>query len=128
MIAIFAGRLLRNAPCTIFGDGTATRDYVYVSDVVRAFAAAGEKAEATGAFNIGTGAETDVNTLYSKLATLAKSKRLALHADSRPGEAQRSLLDARRARDVLGWEPQVDLDTGLAQVYAALQQGDEETA
>jgi UDP-glucose 4-epimerase len=70
VVAIFCGRLLRDESCTIYGDGGQTRDYVYVGDVAAANIAALEH-QVDGAFNIGTGIETDVNRLYAELAELA---------------------------------------------------------
>src|ERR1700736_389395 len=72
VVAIFCGRLLAHQPCTIYGDGGQTRDYVYVGDVVRANVAAIDESVA-GPFNIGTGVETDVNQLYRVLAEAAGS-------------------------------------------------------
>ena len=118
VIAIFAGRLHAGSPCTIFGDGTNLRDYVFVADVVRAFTLASENAMAEGAFNIGTGVETDVNTLYEKLAHIAGSDSKAQHAPARPGESERSVLDVSFAEKRFGWRPSVTLDDGLATVWA----------
>ena len=117
VIAIFAGRLRHGTACTIFGDGTNLRDYVYVSDVVEAFMLATENPSAEGPFNIGTGIETDVNTLYSKLARVAGSVKKAEHAPRRPGESTRSVLDISSASAQFGWKPSVALDEGLANVW-----------
>jgi UDP-glucose 4-epimerase len=70
VVAIFCGRMLARQSCTIYGDGEQTRDYIYVSDVVRANVAALEQ-PASGAFNIGTGIETSVNRLFNLLAGIA---------------------------------------------------------
>ncbi|MDP1804027.1 MAG: GDP-mannose 4,6-dehydratase, partial [Acidimicrobiales bacterium] len=70
VVAIFAGRLLAGEPCTIFGDGNQTRDFVYVDDVVDAFARAANKGSGL-LMNIGTGTETSVNELYLTMATAA---------------------------------------------------------
>ena len=112
VVAIFATRLQRGEPCVINGDGTQTRDYVYVGDVV----AANLQALAVtppAVFNIGTGVETDVNGLYERLRAIAGSADAAEHGPGKPGEQRRSALDVTRARDELRWEPAVDLDTGL---------------
>src|SRR5277367_1679533 len=74
VVAIFCGRLLGGEPCTIYGDGRQTRDYVYVGDVAAANVAALEH-ECAGAFNIGTGRESDVNQLYQELAEYAGVKK-----------------------------------------------------
>ena len=113
VVAIFATRLLRGDQCVINGDGTQTRDYVYVDDVVRANLRATSVC-APAVFNIGTAVETDVNALYSRLRRLAKSTTEATHGAAKPGEQRRSCLDAGLAGTLLRWRPEVDLETGLA--------------
>ena len=118
VIAIFAGRLQSEAPCTIFGDGSNVRDYVYVSDVVEAFVTVAGHPDGQGPFNIGTAIETDVNTLYQALAAISGSSATPVYAEARPGESTRSVLDIRRAKDILSWEPTVHLKAGLAHVWS----------
>jgi UDP-glucose 4-epimerase len=115
VVAIFAGRLLRGEPCTIFGDGAQTRDYVFVDDVVDAFVRASDKGGGL-VLNIGTGVETSVNELYSTMARVAGVDRAATMAEARQGEVPRSSLDAGRAEMQLGWKPWTDLATGTAAV------------
>src|SRR3954462_5004815 len=103
VVAIFAGRLLSGEPCTIFGDGGQTRDYVYVDDVVDAFARAATRGAGL-LVNIGTGVETTVTELYDTMAATAGVPRRATHAPARAGELQRSCLDAGRAGIHLGWK------------------------
>jgi UDP-glucose 4-epimerase len=100
----------------IFGDGTQTRDYVYVGDVVAAtLAAAGH---AGGVLNVGTGVETSVLELYERIQRVTGVEREPEFAGSRPGELQRSVLDPSLAQRELGWEPQHSLDEGLAETWA----------
>jgi UDP-glucose 4-epimerase len=113
VVAIFAGRLLQGQPCTINGDGKQTRDYVFVGDVARANLLAAEKGF-SGALNIGTGVETDVNQLYAQLAQAARVDKAPAHAPGKPGEQKRSCLDVSAAREALGWAPEVKLADGLA--------------
>ncbi|MCU1355315.1 MAG: Nucleoside-diphosphate-sugar epimerase [Acidimicrobiales bacterium] len=115
VVAIFAGRLLSGEPCTIFGDGAQTRDYVYVDDVVDAFVRASDKGGGL-VLNIGTGVETSVNELYNTMARVAGVDRSATMAEARAGEVPRSSLDASRAEIQLGWKPWTDLPTGTAAV------------
>lgn len=115
VVAIFAGRLLAGEQCTVFGDGAQTRDYVYVDDVVDAFARAADKGSGL-LCNIGTGIETSVNDLYRTMADNAGVAADPEHAPARPGELERSCLDASRAGIHLGWEPFTDLRTGTAAV------------
>ena len=119
VVAIFAGRLLSGEPCTIFGDGTQTRDFVYVGDVVDAFARAGAPGVGDGfVCNIGTGLETSVNELYAAMAMAAGVSADAVHAPARAGELARSCLDPTLAGKVLDWTPETDLATGVAATLA----------
>jgi UDP-glucose 4-epimerase len=116
VVAIFMNRLREGEAPKIFGDGTQTRDYVYVGDVVAATLAAG--VHAGGVLNVGTGAETSVLELYERIERVAGVKREPELVDARPGELQRSVLDASLAKRELGWEPQRSLDEGLAETWA----------
>jgi UDP-glucose 4-epimerase len=115
VIAIFTSRLLAGEPCVVNGDGNQTRDYVYVGDVADAITRGVTSADATGVANIGTGAETTVNELHRRLARLAGGNRAAEHAPAKPGEQRRSVLDATRAKTLLGWSARTTLDEGLTQ-------------
>jgi UDP-glucose 4-epimerase len=115
VIAIFAGRLLSGEPCTIYGDGEQTRDYVFVDDVVDAFVRAAGRGSGLLA-NIGTGVETTVNQLYATMAAAAGVDAAPVMAPARPGELLRCALDVRRAAMHLGWQPWTTLDEGVRQV------------
>ena len=120
VVAIFSYRLWADEPCTLYGHGTPTRDYVHVLDVVAALRAASGK---TGIYNVGTGIETDVSALYARLAEAAGSKAEPLLGDLRPGELKRSCLDASRARAELAWEPKIAVAEGLASTYESMRAG-----
>jgi UDP-glucose 4-epimerase len=120
VIAIFCGKLLEGGTPTVFGDGSQTRDYVYVGDVVEANLAAAA-ADVGGPFNIGTGRETTVLELVDALAGLAGRPFEPEHAPPRQGEVQRIALDCSRARAELGWEARVDLSDGLARTLESLR-------
>jgi UDP-glucose 4-epimerase len=113
VIAIFCGLLKSGGRPTVYGDGTQTRDYIYVGDVVAAaLAAAGS--EVTGPLNVGTGKETSVLELATALGRLEGRAGFAPElAPARPGEVQRIALDASRAERELGWAPATRLDDGL---------------
>lgn len=114
VVAIFTQRLLNGQLVTINGDGLQTRDYVYVDDVAQANVAAIEYEGGSGAFNIGTGIETDVVTLFVQIRkSLGLSTRVR-HGPAKSGEQRRSVLDCTRARDELHWRPQVNVQEGLA--------------
>jgi UDP-glucose 4-epimerase len=112
VVAIFAGRLLADEVCTVYGDGEQTRDYVYVDDVVDAFVRAATRGGGL-LLNVGTGVETSVNQLYAAMATGAGVDRPAAYAPMRAGELVRSALDPARAAIHLGWRPWTDLGQGI---------------
>ena len=117
VIAIFCGRLRRGARLTIYGDGTQTRDYIYVGDLVRALLRAGD-ADAGGVMNIGTEEETSVLELVRHLSALNGAVMPEPDfADARLGELARSCLDTTRARDALGWHATTPIADGLALTY-----------
>jgi UDP-glucose 4-epimerase len=113
VVAIFCGRLLEGKPCTIFGDGGQTRDYVFAGDVAAANLLAAEK-RFDGPLNVGTGVETDVNTVYGLLARAAGVSRPAEHAPARLGEQRRSCIDPRAAFSAIGWKPALTIEEGLS--------------
>jgi len=111
VVAIFAGRLLGGEECRIFGDGEQTRDFVFVDDVVDAFARAATMGDGV-LCNIGTGVETSVNKLYRAMAAAAGVSRDAEYAPRRAGELERSSLNPSFAKMQLGWTPQTSLQAG----------------
>jgi UDP-glucose 4-epimerase len=128
VVAIFSDHLYTGKAPKLYGHGKPTRDYVYVGDVVKALMAASGK---SGTYNIATGVETDVATIWRELQRAAKEidapgaagDPQALEpqlADLRPGELQHSRLDISRAQRELGWRPQVPIDQGLRLTYQAL--------
>jgi UDP-glucose 4-epimerase len=120
VIAIFCGLLREGGRPTVFGDGTQTRDYIYVGDVVAA-AIAAAASDVSGPINIGTGRETNVLELAQALRDLGGRDDFEPEfAPPRPGEVQRISLDATRAEQALDWRPDVSLDEGLRQTLASL--------
>jgi UDP-glucose 4-epimerase len=115
VVAIFAGLLRDGEPCTIFGDGSQTRDFVYVDDAVDAFVRAATRGSGL-LCNIGTGVETSVNELYQAMAAAAGSDAPAVYAPARTGELARSALDPGRAGMHLGWAPWTSLQDGVTEV------------
>jgi UDP-glucose 4-epimerase len=114
VVAIFSRRLVVGETCQIFGPGKQTRDFVYGPDVARANLLALQN-DFVGAVNIGTGIETDVNTLYSLLCEAAGVSLRPVHLPAKPGEQLRSSIDNALAKRVLGWQPTVGLKEGLRQ-------------
>ena len=120
VVAIFAQRLLAGETIAINGDGKQTRDYVFVGDVAQANLAA-LTADYTGSINIGTGIETEVNTVAEHLQRITGSRDRAQYAAAKPGEQRRSALSWDRAADLLNWKPVVRLGDGLEQTVASLR-------
>jgi len=119
VVAILVGRMLEGAPCTIYGDGEQTRDFVFVDDVVDAFARAGSVPQAAGErMLIGTGAATTVNALFAHCAAATDYPHDPVGAPERAGEVRHSVVDASRARAVLGWTPWTGVVDGVAATIA----------
>lgn len=118
VVAIFAGRLLAGRPTRVFGDGSNTRDYVYVGDVVDAFVRAAGEVAGGMRLNIGTGVETSDRRLHTLVAEAAGAADEPELAPARLGDVPRSALDADLARELLGWAPRVDLAEGVARTVA----------
>jgi UDP-glucose 4-epimerase len=117
VVAIFLDRLLAGRAPTINGSGMQTRDYVHVSDVVRAnLAAAGRPGFQI--YNVGTGIETTVIDLYQALARAAGSTLAPVHGPAKPGEQQRSVIDGRLIRRELNLPQPLSLAEGLARTAA----------
>jgi UDP-glucose 4-epimerase len=115
VVAIFSEYFHQGKVPTINGDGTHTRDYVYVTDVARANLLALQSNE-TGAFNIGTNTAQSTNQVYDRVAQEFGHSEPAVHGPERPGEQVASQLDYSKAKRVLGWEPQINFDQGVTEV------------
>ena len=114
VVAIFSQGLLSGRPTKIFGDGTDTRDYVFVGDVVDAFVKAAGEAGGGQRFNVGTGVETSVRQLHTVIASAVGAADEPEFHPPRLGELKRSCLDISLAKRVIGWEPKVDIAEGVA--------------
>jgi UDP-glucose 4-epimerase len=111
VVAIFMGHLAGDGTPRIFGDGSQTRDYVFVGDVVDATLAALD--HPGGVLNVGTGVETSVLELYDAISRVSGVDREPELAPPRLGELQRSVLDPGLAERELGWRPRHSLEAGL---------------
>jgi UDP-glucose 4-epimerase len=121
VVAIFARALLSGKPTKIFGDGTDTRDYVFVDDVVDAFVKASGEAGDGQRFNVATGTETSTRALHTVIAHAAGTADEPEFHPPRLGDLRRSCLDISRAGEVLGWQPQVRIDDGVARTVEFFQ-------
>lgn len=114
VVAIFVQAMLSGEPTTVFGDGTNTRDYVYVDDVVDAMVRASAAVGGGRRFNIGTGVQTSDRALHTAVAAVVGAPDDPVFAPPRLGDLTRSCLAADSALTALGWQPLVDLEAGLA--------------
>lgn len=115
VVAIFMEMIHEGKKPVVNGDGTHTRDYVYVSDVVDANLRALES-EYVGYLNIGTGREISTNEVFRKVVAEMNVSIEEVHGPERPGEQERSALNAQKAKEVLGWEPKVSFEEGVKKV------------
>jgi UDP-glucose 4-epimerase len=117
VVAIFSHHLYTDQVPTLYGQGSPTRDYVYVGDVVSALLSASGR---SGTYNIATQVETDVATVWRELSKAAGKEIEPKLADLRPGELKHSCLDASLAERELGWKAEVPIAEGLRLTYEAL--------
>ena len=115
VVSIFSNKYFNGERPVIYGSGEQTRDYIYVQDVISALIKS-SKIQEDLFLNIGTGIETSVNQLSESLKTQFSSDLEPIFKDARDGELQRSVLDNTKARKLLNWEPQYDLDSGMIEV------------
>ena len=120
VIAIFCRRHHAGQPLTVFGDGRATRDYLFVGDVVDAIYRLLNTPEANKVYNLGTGIETSVNGLIDELQRVSGRSAQVHHADARHGEVARSALDAQNAWSTFAWRAQTGLAKGITITYSEL--------
>ena len=117
VISIFLGLLSQNKPPQIFGDGTQTRDYIYVGDVVAANLAAMSYKGKNWRFNIGTGKEISVLDLMDVMRTVSGRDINAEHVDPVKGEVYKIALDPSFTKSELDWDPKTDITAGMQKVW-----------
>ena len=122
VITIFCSRARSGQAPVIYGDGTQTRDYVYVGDVVRSFLAAADTGR-PGTWNVGTGTEVSVLDLVGIIAGVAGHPVTPEFAPARPGELLRSAVAIDRAVQDLSWRPAMPLAEGVRNVYRWIEEG-----
>jgi UDP-glucose 4-epimerase len=115
VVSIFLDRLAAGEPGTIFGDGSQSRDFVYVGDVVRAVLLAVD--HEGGVVNVGTGVETSILELHRLCALVAAVDAEPRFAEARPGDVRHSVVDPGRAERELGWRPERTLEEGLRETW-----------
>lgn len=114
VISVFLDQARRGEPLTVHGDGSQTRDFVHVSDIVRANLAAATSDHVGRAFNISTGDSVSIRRLAEIVVGVTDSESAIVHDDPRPGDVEHSQADLTNARTKLGYEPTVALEEGLS--------------
>ena len=125
VVAIFIDKILKTDQAIIFGDGTQTRDFIYVSDVVEACLLS-LKNDVIGEFNIGTAKETSILSLYKKLIKLSNLKVSRKFKKCRFPEAKRNSLSFKKFQNACNWEPKLDLDRGLKRTFDYFKKSNED--
>lgn len=120
VVAIFSQRLLASKKAVINGDGKQTRDFVYVEDIVDSNLLALDY-PGSEVFNIGTGIETDINTIFNLLKEKSDSGQKEIHGPPKPGEQKRSVLNFSKAKGLLGWSPKYKLEKGIEETVKYYQ-------
>jgi len=115
-ISLFVKRVLSDVPPTIYGTGKQTRDYMYIKDLIKAYDLVLKHDKPLGQpMNFGTGVEIRIVDLANKIIELCgkKGKIKPVHIAPRPGEVKRLVADYTRAKEILGWEPEYNIESGL---------------
>ncbi len=116
-MAIIEGR-----PITVYGDGTQTRDFVYVKDVARAHMLAASTARSIGkVFNVGAGVEVSINDLMERIEEVTGKKTTVQHKPWPEGDVRREFGDISLAEKTIGYSPETELTEGIRQVVRELQ-------
>jgi UDP-glucose 4-epimerase len=123
VVAIFAQQMLRGDRPTIFGDGSKTRDYVFIDDIVKANLALLEKGSGE-ILNLGWGEPVSDYKIFELVRAATAFEIDPKYAAVRPGEVEHIALDARRAQAAAGWVPQVSLPEGIARTVAFIRQSE----
>jgi UDP-glucose 4-epimerase len=116
VFGVFLAQKLAEKPLTIVGDGSQTRDFTYVTDVVRAFLRAAERGGNGRIYNVGSGATVSVNRLAELIGT-----HEIVHIPKRPGEPDCTFADTTRIAAELGWKAEVPIEEGVATMMANLE-------
>ena len=120
VVAIFANKLLKDENPVINGEGKQTRDYVFVEDVVKTNVLT-VTSNGSDIYNVGTGIETSVNELFTKLNSIAGNKAEEKHGPSPKGEQMRSVITSEKLFKKFNWKPSVNIDEGLKKTFDSFQ-------
>jgi UDP-glucose 4-epimerase len=121
-ISIFTRKAMNNEPIEIYGDGKYTRDFTYIDDAVEATLLAQNRGDGE-VYNVGGGKRITINELAEKIIAITESKSKIIHAPAKKGEAEHTLASIEKAKKGLGWEPKINIETGL-KLYINKMEGD----
>ena len=119
VVAIFTGKMLKGEQAVINGSGEQERDFVYVGDVARANLLAVDAP--TGIYNIGSGAGTNINTIFAEIKRATGYRDEAVHGAAKLGEVCKIYLNADKANNELGWQPAVSLADGMQRTVVSFK-------
>lgn len=119
-VAVFLDKALKGEEITVWGDGSVVRDYVYITDVVRAFSLACTRAEPTGTFNIGSGEGHSIDQLIDAIGRLLGHQVVRRYVQARAFDVPANVLDNSLAARTLGWSPRFTFDEGLKRTLDAV--------
>ena len=115
VFGVFLGQKLAGKPYTVVGDGKQTRDFTYVTDIAQAILASAKSDRIGQIYNVGSGATVSVN----RLVELLGGERV--HIPKRPGEPDSTFADISKIQSDLGWEPQVPIEEGVAEILKHIE-------
>jgi UDP-glucose 4-epimerase len=115
VIAIFTNKILNDETCIINGDGSVTRDYLYVTDAAKGFVKALKKG--TGLLNLGTGIETSVQEVFNTISDISNKNAKLEYGSILPGEVQRVSLNIDKIKQEIGWSPTISFNEGIKKTY-----------
>ena len=109
----FVKTIFREDEITVFGDGTQTRDFTFVDDIVEATILAAESDSVGNVFNIGGGSRISVNELIKRMEDITEKRIKVNYIEKQKGDVKDTLADTSKAKELLNWEPKVNIDEGL---------------
>ncbi len=128
VISLFCKAALQGNGCTVYGNGQQTRDFVYVTDIVQANLLAARisshQLPEKAVFNVGRGQQTSLNQLLASLNEITKESIPTVYKAERPGDIRHSVADINRAKSILGFNPTVNISTGLRETLNRMDRVD----
>jgi UDP-glucose 4-epimerase len=121
-VAVFLGKVLRGEPVEIWGDGSVIRDYIHIADVVEALLVAINRTGDERVFNIGSGRGHSLNEVLNSIENVTGQAAIRTYKPNRSFDVPASVLCIERAKQILGWSPQVEFETGLSRFAEWLAQ------